>query len=186
MQQRLLNFHSVLLLRAFVSAKACCFCCIQTALLAQCPQRLQPGIGTRVCHMLQVQIPDTAPPDMLQREGCLSMVAGDFVEVYSSPGQKDAFDAVATCFFLDTAHNIFEYMDVIYHTLKASVAAPSFHQDLHVACLTGLLLACHKADEQLTGDVAATKAACVCARTEWICRMSFMLSLRMPSDRGGL
>ena len=46
------------------------------------------------------------------------MAAGDFVEVYSHPSQAAMFDAVATSFFLDTAHNIFEYMDVIYHTLK--------------------------------------------------------------------
>ena len=46
------------------------------------------------------------------------MVAGDFVEVYGQPGYRSKFDAVATCFFLDTAHNIFEYIDVIWNTLK--------------------------------------------------------------------
>lgn len=67
---------------------------------------------------MQVPIPDKAPAEMLQREGCLSMVAGDFVDVYRTPAQAQAFDAVATCFFIDTAHNIFEYIDVIWHTLK--------------------------------------------------------------------
>ena len=66
----------------------------------------------------QVSLPDRAPAEMLQGEGTLSMVAGDFVEVYSQPHQGGVFDAVATCFFLDTAHNIFEYMDVIWHVLK--------------------------------------------------------------------
>lgn len=29
-----------------------------------------------------------------------------------------AFDAVVTCFFIDTAHNILEYLEVIHHALK--------------------------------------------------------------------
>ena len=63
-------------------------------------------------------MPDRAPPEMVQEEGTLSMVAGDFVEVYSAAGYAGTFDAVVTCFFLDTAHNVFEYMDVIWHVLK--------------------------------------------------------------------
>lgn len=46
------------------------------------------------------------------------MVAGDFVEVYSRPDAVGTFDSVVTCFFLDTAHNIIEYMEVIWHVLK--------------------------------------------------------------------
>lgn len=38
--------------------------------------------------------------------GSLSMCAGDFVEVYSTPDNAEAFDAVVTCFFIDTAHNV--------------------------------------------------------------------------------
>lgn len=34
------------------------------------------------------------------------MCAGDFVEVYSSEDNAGAFDAVVTCFFIDTAHNV--------------------------------------------------------------------------------
>lgn len=29
-----------------------------------------------------------------------------------------AFDAVACCFFLDTAHNVLEYLEVIWHCLR--------------------------------------------------------------------
>lgn len=68
--------------------------------------------------MSQVSIPDRAPGSMLTGQGGLSMVAGDFVEVYAHPDHTEDFDAVATCFFLDTAHNVFEYMDVIWHVLK--------------------------------------------------------------------
>ena len=34
------------------------------------------------------------------------MAAGDFVEVYGGGGRRGAFDAVLTCFFVDTASNI--------------------------------------------------------------------------------
>ena len=75
----------------------------------------------------QVPIPDRSPHDMLQGDsvGSLSMVAGDFVEVYRPPHPPSSFDAVTTCFFLDTAHNVFEYMDVIWHVLKVLTAVCS-------------------------------------------------------------
>nr|CAB3464753.1 unnamed protein product [Digitaria exilis] len=47
-----------------------------------------------------------------------SMCAGDFVEVYSEESQESAWDAVVTCFFLDTAHNIVEYIEIISKVLK--------------------------------------------------------------------
>lgn len=67
---------------------------------------------------VQVGVPDVHPGDLVQRPGLLSMCAGDFVEVYSEPQQAGAFDCVATCFFLDTAHNILQYMQIIRHILK--------------------------------------------------------------------
>ncbi|KAL3145964.1 hypothetical protein ABBQ38_015324 [Trebouxia sp. C0009 RCD-2024] len=65
-----------------------------------------------------VSVPDVHPGDLVQRLGLLSMCAGDFVEVYSEPHQAGSFDCVATCFFLDTAHNILQYMQIIKHILK--------------------------------------------------------------------
>ena len=47
----------------------------------------------------------------------LSMVAGDFAQVYSHPSRDSTFDAVATCFFLDTAHNVLDYIKTIKHVL---------------------------------------------------------------------
>ena len=41
------------------------------------------------------------------------------VQVYGQPSYAGKFDAVATCFFLDTAHNVFEYIDAIWNTLQA-------------------------------------------------------------------
>ena len=47
----------------------------------------------------------------------LSMVAGDFAQVYSHRSREGTFDAVATCFFLDTAHNVLDYIETIKHVL---------------------------------------------------------------------
>jgi carnosine N-methyltransferase len=48
----------------------------------------------------------------------MSMCAGDFVEVYGAPDQAGQWDAVATCFFIDTAHNVVEYLEIIARCLK--------------------------------------------------------------------
>lgn len=39
-------------------------------------------------------------------------------EVYARPEYESSFDAVVTCFFIDTAHNIIEYLEVIHSVLK--------------------------------------------------------------------
>ena len=39
-------------------------------------------------------------------------------EVYSAPSFAAQFDCVATCFFIDTAHNLLEYMEVIHAVLR--------------------------------------------------------------------
>ncbi|EME30975.1 Carnosine N-methyltransferase [Galdieria sulphuraria] len=61
-------------------------------------------------------------PDVDTRElpsfSNFSMVAGDFVEVYGSKQQAEQWDCVVTCFFMDTAHNILDYVSVIKNLLK--------------------------------------------------------------------
>ncbi|CAK9325333.1 unnamed protein product [Citrullus colocynthis] len=64
-----------------------------------------------------VPIPDIHPASAGITEG-FSMCGGDFVEVYSDPSQIGLWDAVVTCFFIDTAHNIIEYIEVISRILK--------------------------------------------------------------------
>ncbi|XP_026996495.1 carnosine N-methyltransferase isoform X2 [Tachysurus fulvidraco] len=54
--------------------------------------------------------PQSLPPD-----SDFSMTAGDFLEVYTDP---DTWDCVATCFFIDTAHNVLEYIETIWNILK--------------------------------------------------------------------
>lgn len=50
--------------------------------------------------------------------GELSMVAGEFTEVYSKLRYKKKYSAIATCFFIDTAQNIIEYLEIIYEILQ--------------------------------------------------------------------
>ena len=38
--------------------------------------------------------------------------------VYSEKQHNNAWDAVVTCFFIDTAHNLVEYLEIIYNILK--------------------------------------------------------------------
>jgi len=45
-----------------------------------------------------------------------SMTAGEFVEVYAN--QKECWDAVVTCFFLDTAPIVLEYIEAIHRLLR--------------------------------------------------------------------
>lgn len=64
-----------------------------------------------------ISVPDIHPASAGITEG-FSMCGGDFVEVYSDPSQAGVWDAVVTCFFLDTAHNIVEYIEIISKVLK--------------------------------------------------------------------
>ncbi|XP_047334360.1 carnosine N-methyltransferase-like isoform X2 [Impatiens glandulifera] len=64
-----------------------------------------------------VSMPDIHPASAGITEG-FSMCGGDFVEVYKDPSQAGTWDAVVTCFFIDTAHNIVEYIEIISKLLK--------------------------------------------------------------------
>jgi carnosine N-methyltransferase len=82
---------------------------------------IQPWAGGVSNHLsladrlMEVQVPDEVP--CLPNEDIrMSMVAGEFCEVYNSlPGM---FDVVCTCFFIDTAPNALDYIGTIYSTLK--------------------------------------------------------------------
>ncbi|KAI9097376.1 N2227-domain-containing protein [Phlyctochytrium arcticum] len=64
-----------------------------------------------------VKIPDVVPGD-LPSTADFSMVAGDFCEVYGDESQKGMWDVIVTCFFVDTAKNIVEYLEIIKNALK--------------------------------------------------------------------
>ena len=49
----------------------------------------------------------------------LSMTSGDFLEVYQYRDNLGAWDVIISCFFLDTAHNVLQYLEVAYGALKS-------------------------------------------------------------------
>nr|VZI20846.1 unnamed protein product [Spirometra erinaceieuropaei] len=72
--------------------------------------------SNNVCRENQlaaITIPDVSPSD-LPPNVQFSMVAGDFSEVYTEP---DSWDCVTTVFFIDTAHNILDYLETIWKIL---------------------------------------------------------------------
>lgn len=63
-----------------------------------------------------IAVPDVLPHRSYPHSPDFSVSAGDFVEVYSA--EADIFDAVLTCFFLDTARNVVDYLETIRRVLK--------------------------------------------------------------------
>jgi carnosine N-methyltransferase len=61
-----------------------------------------------------VHFPDVSPSDLPPNSN-FSMVAGDFLDVYTEP---ECWDCVATVFFIDTAHNVIAYIETISKILK--------------------------------------------------------------------
>ncbi|KAG0144989.1 hypothetical protein CROQUDRAFT_659304 [Cronartium quercuum f. sp. fusiforme G11] len=65
----------------------------------------------------QVEFPDRlASPDFNTDHFGISM--GDFCEIFLKAEEKDNWNIVLTCFFIDTAKNIVEYIRTIRHLLK--------------------------------------------------------------------
>lgn len=65
-----------------------------------------------------ISIPDESLFEELAKTdtGEMSMMAGEFVRVYKS--QVGVWNSVVTCFFIDTANNIIEYIETIYLILN--------------------------------------------------------------------
>ncbi|KAL4917778.1 N2227-like protein-domain-containing protein [Aspergillus aurantiobrunneus] len=84
------------------------------------------NILSREQQLRKVLVPDIHPgTTMLEAQsspnspfGTMSMSAADFVVLYSNPSQQNAFDAVATVFFIDTAPNLIRYIETIRNCLK--------------------------------------------------------------------
>ncbi|XP_005112388.2 carnosine N-methyltransferase isoform X1 [Aplysia californica] len=57
--------------------------------------------------------PDISPLQ-ISSDADFTMVAGDFTKIYTEP---NTWNAIVTVFFLDTAHNIIEYLEIIYNIL---------------------------------------------------------------------
>ena len=84
---------------------------------------------TRANQLQKVAIPDVVPGQELDNASSdigselhafqrMSMSSGDFCVLYKDEEYADAFDAVLTCFFVDTAPNVIAYIETIKHCLK--------------------------------------------------------------------
>ena len=67
-------------------------------------------------------IPDECPAEFLTENSDMSMVAGEFVEAYKNNTgliyfYLEPWDSIVTCFFIDTANNIIEYIETIHKLL---------------------------------------------------------------------
>jgi carnosine N-methyltransferase len=87
---------------------------------------VHPFVHNPSCHMTNknmlrpVPFPDIPPSAIaaINPGADLSMTAGEFCEVYGTPEHAGEWDAVVTCFFLDTAPNVCEYVQVIHAALR--------------------------------------------------------------------
>jgi len=67
----------------------------------------------------ETRVPDEVPGDATLPPGaCMSMAAGDFAAVYGDLRESGAWDAVVTCFFIDTGHNVVEYLECVANCLR--------------------------------------------------------------------
>ena len=64
----------------------------------------------------EVTFPDVCIGEAVGKSGgSMNVGMGDFLDIYDEPGE---WDAIATVFFIDTAHNIVDYINRIYKILK--------------------------------------------------------------------
>jgi carnosine N-methyltransferase len=67
--------------------------------------------------LASVAIPDVLPSIILPSSADFSFAAGDFLEVYGEEESTGKWDAILTCFFIDTAKNIIDYLSLIHRLL---------------------------------------------------------------------
>ena len=85
---------------------------------------------THRAHQLQcLHVPDVLPGAALDEASAalgaevhayerMAMSAGDFCVLYKGDEYAACFDAVATCFFVDTAPNLIAYVETVRHCLR--------------------------------------------------------------------
>ncbi|KAJ2932842.1 hypothetical protein H1R20_g4243, partial [Candolleomyces eurysporus] len=79
------------------------------------------NVPNRQAMLREVSLPDVSPSSLPPTSN-FSLVAGDFEEIYgveSDPDepQSGQWDAILTCFFIDTAKNIVNYLRIIHKIL---------------------------------------------------------------------
>jgi carnosine N-methyltransferase len=67
--------------------------------------------------LISCNFPDISP-FVHPPKGEMNMIAGDFVQVYGQATQHNEWDCIVTCFFIDCANNIVEFIEIIHKILK--------------------------------------------------------------------
>jgi len=67
-------------------------------------------------NLREIKVPDVTPSEVMPSGAEFSFASGEFVHVYER--QLKEWDAVITCFFLDTAKNVFLYIRTIASILR--------------------------------------------------------------------
>ena len=78
----------------------------------------------------------TVNPPTERIKGHFSYTVGDFVKLYGSP-QASTYDVVVTCFFIDTASNVFDYLAVVSNVLNTggqwiNIGPLQWHSNAHL------------------------------------------------------
>ena len=87
------------------------------------PYKVHPFIHQRGNHsssedqLRAVAIPDKSPGDLIGSSP-FSTVPGDFLKNYSADDEAGAWDALVSCFFIDTAPCVLEYIEAFHRLLK--------------------------------------------------------------------
>ncbi|PYI27008.1 N2227-domain-containing protein [Aspergillus indologenus CBS 114.80] len=146
---------------------------------------------SREQQLQTVMIPDQHPGTVMAEApgnpegppfGQMSMSAADFVVLYRQPDNREAFDAVATVFFIDTAPNLIRYIETIHHCLKPNGlwinvgpllwhfedGANRSHENSHDSQDQGI---------SEPGNVELTEAEVLCL----VERMGFVIEQRQPA-----
>ncbi|KAK9246926.1 N2227-like protein-domain-containing protein [Lipomyces tetrasporus] len=78
--------------------------------------------STAANQIRAIRIPDRCPATFhISTASNFSFTAGSFTDIYANiEDEADKWDVITTVFFLDTAHNVLEYIDVISQGLKNS------------------------------------------------------------------
>nr|XP_039258584.1 carnosine N-methyltransferase-like [Styela clava] len=71
------------------------------------------NVSTWDSVLASVRFPDVNPA-LLPPSSRFSMAAGDFLDCYK---KQNTWNCVATCYFIDTAHNVISYIERIFHIL---------------------------------------------------------------------
>lgn len=83
--------------------------------------------ATRAHQLRKVMIPDIHPGTALEEASAetdthaferMGMAAADFCVAYKESRNRDAYNAVLTVFFIDTAPNLIAYIETVWHCLQ--------------------------------------------------------------------